>query len=277
MKHGQRGEMFIRNLLFFLLSLSVFVSSTVQGANFDDRHYELILNRYAKPNVSIDGVLVTAVDYAALASEAGNPDSDYSGLLKDLASFNPETPGSREDKIAFWINVYNIAAIKTIIDHYPVDSIRSRKISWLGLPWNRKVITVGGREYSLGQIENDILLDTFKDLRIHFAINCASVSCVNLAQEPYRRMTLFKQLEEEGNRFLADQRKGLSIDREKKIIYLSQVFKFDKKHFDTLAGGAMNFILPYLRPEDREFLKKEKLLVEYLDYNWKLNDIKNAH
>ena len=237
----------------------------------------MILNRYAKPNVSIDGVLVTAVDYAALASEAGNPDSDYSGLLKDLASFNPETPGSREDKIAFWINVYNIAAIKTIIDHYPVDSIRSRKISWLGLPWNRKVITVGGREYSLGQIENDILLDTFKDLRIHFAINCASVSCVNLAQEPYRRMTLFKQLEEEGNRFLADQRKGLSIDREKKIIYLSQVFKFDKKHFDTLAGGAMNFILPYLRPEDREFLKKEKLLVEYLDYNWKLNDIKNAH
>lgn len=277
MKHEQGGEMSNRSFVFFLLSLSVFVSTTVQGANFDYRHYESILNRHVKPNVSIDGVLVTAVDYAALGSEAGKQDSDYSGLLKDLASFNPETLDGREDKIAFWINVYNIAAIKTLIDHYPIDSIRSRKISWLGLPWNRKVITVGGKEYSLGQIENEILLDTFKDLRIHFAINCASVSCVNLAQEPYRGPTLSKQLEERGKLFLADQQKGLRIDQEKKVVYLSQVFKFDKKHFDELAGGAVNFILPYLRPEDREFVKKEKLTVEYLDYNWKSNDIKNAN
>jgi len=79
--------------------------------------------------------------------------------------------------------------IKTILDHYPVDSIRSRKINWLDLPWDRKVIRVGGTDYPLGQIGNDILLDTFKDLKIHFAINCASVSCVDLAQEPYRGAT----------------------------------------------------------------------------------------
>jgi len=250
-----------RNLAFFLLSL-IFVSATIQGADFDYKHYESILNRYVKPNVSIDGVMVAAVDYAALPGEVQKENSDYSSLLKDLASFNPETLDSREDKIAFWINVYNIAAIKTLIDHYPVDSIRSKKINWLGLPWNRKVIIVGGKEYALGQIENDILLDTFKDLRIHFAINCASVSCVNLAQEPYRGPTLSKQLEEQGRRFLADQQKGPRIDREKKIVYLSQVFKFDKKHFDTLGGGALNFILPFLPSEDREFVKTETLSVD---------------
>jgi hypothetical protein len=265
-----------RNFGFFLLPLIVFVSATTQGADFNYKHYESILNRYGKPNVLIEGVLVMAVDYAVLASEAGKQDSDYTALLKDLASFNPETLESREDKIAFWINVYNIAAIKTLIDHYPVDSIRSKKINWLGLPWNRKVVTVGGKEYALGQIENDILLDTFKDLRIHFGINCASVSCVNLAQEPYRGPTLFEQLEEQGRRFLTDQQKGIRIDRKKKIIHLSQVFKFDKKHFDELAGGAINFILPYLRSQDQEFVKKEKLTIEYLDYNWKSNDVKNA-
>jgi len=265
-----------RSFALILLSLNVFVSFTVHGATFDHQHYESILNRYVEPDVSIDGVLITAVDYASLSSDTGKQDSDYSALLRDLASFDPETLDSREDKIAFWINVYNIAAIKTLVDYYPVDSIRSRKINWLGLPWNRKMITVGGKEYALGQIENDILLDTFKDLRIHFGINCASVSCVNLAQEPYRGPTLSKQLEEQGRRFLADQQKGLRIDREKKIIYLSQIFKFDKKHFDTLGGGALNFILPFLRVGDREFVKKEKLTIEYLDYNWKSNDIKNA-
>ncbi len=266
-----------RIFIFFLLLLMSFISTNVYGENFDYRHYESILNRYLKPNVSIEGVSVSAVDYAALAEEAKKQDSDYSALLKDLASFDPEILGDREDKIAFWVNVYNIAAIKTIIDHYPVDSIRSRKINWLGLPWNRKVITVGGKEYALCQIENDILLDTFKDLRIHFGINCASVSCVNLRTEPYRGEILFQQLKDQGREFLADKQKGLRIDREKKIIHLSQVFKFDKKHFDKLGGGALNFILSFLPPEDRKFVKKEKLEIEYLHYNWKSNDIKNAN
>lgn len=261
---------------FLFLFLVLFITTSGHTASFDYNHYESILNRHAKPNISIDGVLVTAVHYSALAEEAGKQNSEYSTLLKDLASFNPETIGSREDKVAFWINVYNIAAIKTIVDHYPVDSIRSKKINWLGSPWNRKVITVGGKEYALGQIENDILLETFKDLRIHFGINCASVSCVNLAQEPYRGPMLSKQLEEQGRKFLADQQKGFRIDRGEKIIYLSQVFKFDKKHFDTLGGGALNFILPFLRPEDQEFIRKDKVTAEYLNYNWNSNDIKNA-
>lgn len=258
--------------------LTLFIAAPIQAAPFDYRPYESILHRLAKPGAIIDGINVTAVDYAALSAEAGQANSDYSTFLGELASFNPETLGSREDKIAFWIKVYNIAAIKTIVDHYPVDSIRSTKIHWLGLPWDRKVIRVGGREYSLGQIEFDILLDTFQDLRIHFGINCASVSCVNLASEPYQGRSLKKQLEESGRKFLADSKKGLRIDRQEKGIYLSQVFKFDRKHFDQLAGGALKFILPYLSPEDRDFIRNEKetLTVEYLDYNWKSNDIQNA-
>ncbi|MDH4268522.1 MAG: DUF547 domain-containing protein [Deltaproteobacteria bacterium] len=258
--------------------LALFIAAPIHAAPFDYRPYISILHRLAKPGIVIDGIRVTAVDYTALAAEAGQPGSDYSTLLKELSSFNPEILGNREEKMAFWINVYNIAAVKTIADHYPVDSIRSKKIHWLGLPWGRKVITVAGKEYSLGQIENDILLDTFKDLRIHFGINCASVSCVNLASEPYRGGTLIKQLDEQGKHFLADPQKGLRIARQKKVIYLSQVFKFDQKHFDQLGGGALNFIVPYLSPEDQEFIRREKenLTMEYLDYNWKSNDIKNA-
>jgi len=187
-----------------------------------------LLNRYTKPGVSIDGVRVTAVDYAALTKERGKQGSDYETLLKDLTSFNSENLDNREEKKAFWINAYNLAAIKTIVDYYPVDSIRSKKIKWSGTPWDRKAIAVGGKEYSLGQIENDILLETFKDLKIHFGINCASVSCVNLRQEPYRGATLSKQLEEQAREFLGDQQKGLRIDRQKKVIYLSQIFKFDR-------------------------------------------------
>ncbi len=264
------------SLMFICGFLVLFSSTTVQAAGFDYSRYEASLHRYTKPGVPIDGVPVTAVDYAALTKEKGKQGSGYEILLKDLASFNPDTLGSSEDKKAIWINVYNIAAIKTIVDYYPVDSIRSKKVKWSGLPWDRKAITVGGKEYSLGEIENDILIKTFKDLRIHFGINCASVSCVNLRQEPYRGATLSKQLEEQAREFLGDKQKGLLIDRKKNIVFLSQIFKFDKKDFDKLGGGAIKFVLPFLGTEDQEFVKKEKVEVKYLDYDWKLNDMKNA-
>ena len=250
--------------------------ATAHAAPFDYVHYEALLKHYVKPGVSIDGITVTAVDYTGLAVESKKLDSPYSTLIQQLAAFNPDTLDSVEDKKAFWINVYNIGDIKTIVDHYPVDSIRSKKINWLGLPWDRKVVTVAGKEYSLGEIENDILLDTFKDLRIHFGINCASVSCVDLDPSAYRGSTLSNQLEEQGKKFLSDPKKGLRIDRDKKTIHLSQVFKFDKKRFDSLGGGALAFILPFLSSGEQGFLKKEKVFVEYLEYNWKSNEIKNA-
>ena len=259
---------------FAMLLASIFgFIALARAAFFDYVHYDALLKHYVKPGVSIDGITVTAVDYTGLAVESKKLDSPYSTLIRQLATFNPDTLDSVEDKKAFWINVYNIGAIKTIVDYYPVDSIRSRKINWLGLPWDRKVITVGGKEYSLGEIENDILLDTFKDLRIHFGINCASVSCVDLTPSPYRGSTFSKQLEEQGKKFLSDQKKGLRIDRDKKTIYLSQVFKFDKKRFDSLGGGPLAFVLPFLSFGDQEFVKKEKVAVEYLEHNLKSNDL----
>ena len=263
----------VTNLFLCLLLLC---PALAMGSDFSYTHYESLLKRNVKTAAKMDGITVNAVDYASLARDVKKPDSDYSLLLKELAAFDPATLKSREEKIAFWVNVYNIAAMKTIVDHYPVESIRSKKINWRGVPWNRKAITVGGKEYSLGEIENDILLGTFKDLRIHFGINCASVSCADLRPEPYRPAVLFKQLEEQGRMLLADPKKGMRIDREKKTVYLSQIFKFDKKHFDVLGGGALKFILPYLKPAEKEIIQGGDFKVDYLDYDWKANDTKNA-
>lgn len=266
----------MKNVTNLLLCLLLFIPALAMGSDFNYTHYETLLKRHVKTAARIDGITVNAVDYASLARDAKRPDSDYALLLRELAAFDPATLKGREEKIAFWVNVYNIAAMKTIVDHYPVDSIRSKKINWLGLPWNRKAITVGGKEYALGEIENDILLDTFKDLRIHFGINCASVSCADLRPEPYRAAILFKQLEEQGRRLLADPKKGMRIDRERNTVHLSQIFKFDKKHFDALGNGALNFILPYLQPAEKEMIQRAAFKVDYLDYDWKANDSINA-
>ncbi len=266
----------MKGLAHMLLYLLLLIPALAMGADFDYTRYESLLKRHVSPGARINGITVNAVDYTALARNAIQPGSDYNRLLRELASFDPATLKSREEKIAFWVNVYNIAAMKTIVDHYPVDSIRSRKINWLGLPWSRKAITVGGKEYSLGEIENDILLDTFKDLRIHFGINCASASCADLLPEPYRAATLYRQLEAQGKKLLENRQKGMRIDGSAGVVYMSQIFKFDKKHFDALGGGAVVYILPYLKPAEKELLQGGTFRVDYLDYNWKANDTEYA-
>jgi hypothetical protein len=266
-----------RTLTSAFLVLAMLLPAAASGAEFPFGHYESLLNQHVKTGVTINGTRLNAVDYAALSRDAKHPDSDYSLLLKSLAAFDTAVLKSREEKIAFWVNVYNVGAIKTVIDHYPVDSIRSKKINWLGQPWGRKVLAVGGKNYSLAEIENDILLDGFKELRIHFGINCASVSCVDLLPVPYRAATLFSQLDEQGRKLLADRKRGMQIQRGNGIVLLSQIFKFDKKHFDALGGGALAFVKPYLVAEDRSAIASGGMKLDYLDYDWNVNDIKNAH
>lgn len=256
--------------------LQLLAPASIMGADFDYSHYAGLLANRVRDGVSFNGISATAVDYGALAKDSKLPDSNYSMLLKELANFDPGTLKSREEQIAFWVNVYNIAAIKTIVDHYPVESIRSRKVHWLGSPWGTKVFMVGGREYSLDEIEHSILLDGFRDLRIHFGINCASVSCADLLTVPYRSATLYRQLEKQGRKLLANREKGLRIDRQRNTLFLSQIFKFDRKRFEALDGGVLAFIRPFVAEGNRDIVSRGNPKIEYLDYDWNANDLKNA-
>ncbi len=255
-----------------LLLLLLLLAPGARGAIFDFADYRQLLEHYLEAGQVINGIPANTVDYRLWHSEQNRPDSPYRRLLDDLAAFDPAELKTANEAMAFWINVYNIAAIKTILDHYPVDSIRSRAIHWLGQPWKREAIVVGGRPHSLHEIEFDILVERYRDLRIHLGINCASVSCADLRPEPYTPQQIDRQLGEQGERLAAQPEKGLRIDREKRTVYLSQIFKFDKQHFDAWAGGGVSFLLPYVTdPEVKLFLQDEDYRVDYLDYDWSLN------
>jgi hypothetical protein len=77
-------------------------------------------------------------------------------------------------------------------------------------------------------------------------------------------------------RFLANQSKGMRIDHKEKKVYLSQVFKFDKKHFDAYAGGVLQFILPFVPADDQKMFQQGTYGLDYSYYDWNANDLKNA-
>lgn len=187
--------------------------------------------------------------------------------LSDLSTEKPSSLWTKDQKKAYWINLYNLFTLKLITDNYPLKSIKDLgptfSIPLVHTVWSRKDFELAGKKISLDIIEHEILRKEFTDPRIHFAVNCASVSCPKLLNEAYNPKRIEKQLEDETRFFINNPHKNIIAQDE---IWLSPIFKWYHMDFES-HGGLKNFIAQYSKvPIDKE------LNVEYLEYNWNLNE-----
>lgn len=233
---------------------------------FDHSHktFTDVLKRYVKLNGH-----ASTVNYKGLKE-------DQIGLgvyLKMLESVTPVefVKFSEEQKLSFWINAYNAYTLKLIIDHYPVESIKDIGGAFSS-PWKKSFFTLLGKERSLDEVEHKILRKHFNEPRIHFAINCASIGCPALMPEAYVSVTIEKQLENATRLFLEDQTRNRYDPKEKELL-LSKIFDWFDDDFEKKAGTVKNFVVPYLAktPAEKTLFLSDEVDVEYLDYNWKLN------
>ena len=201
-----------------------------------------------------------------------------SKLDEYLAALGRTDPSglSTNDRLALWINAYNAYTIKLILRRYPgIKSIKDIPGRWDLADW-----TVGGKKYSLNDMEHKILRKDFAEPRIHFAIVCASKSCPDLVSHAYLGSKLDAQLTAATRSFLANTEKGLLARREKgsvwghnNNVYLSKIFKWFSGDFKKKSGSVVAFVKPYLSEANRTFIDKhsDKLSTKYMDYSWTLN------
>jgi len=257
-------KMSVKRILFekfwVLIVCLVLVPSSAWA--FDFKAWDGLLKKYVGPT-TIAGVQLAGIDYPGVKK-----DPAYSKLIADLKSFSPATLKTPEEKMAFWINVYNIMAVKMVVDHYPVDSIKDAG-GLFGSVWKKKVGVVGGKEVTLNDIEHEILRK-MGDPRIHVAIVCASVSCPDLRNDAYTADLLDAQLDDQFKQFLENRGKGLEVDSGKGRVTLSKIFDWFEEDFEP-NGGVLLFLSRYAPEKDRSFLKKGNVDVSYLNYNWDLN------
>jgi hypothetical protein len=226
--------------------------------------YARLLSAHTREVADTAGV---RVDYAALRRS-----SDWRALVASLAAADPACLSSRAERLAFWIDAYNVLAIDWIARSEPVGSIRELG-SLLRPVWKREAGRIGGRAYTLDEIEHGILRE-LSEPRIHAAIVCASVSCPSLAREPYRPEALDAQLDAALRRFLADPRKGSRLDAERGVLVLSPIFDWFSEDF-AAAGGALAFVRPHLPDATRAWLAAHdgRVRLEYFAYDWSLNGV----
>lgn len=233
----------------------------------DYSFWTTILQKYSAP--------AKGVDYAALrARDAGG----LQKLRQQLGSVNVANLNHKQ-QLAYWINVYNVNVVATIVEHYPVESIRdisTDPIIRLNV-FKKERVPLGSAKLSLDQIENEKIRDGFHDPRIHFAINCAARSCPPIRPEAYNGANVDAQLDDQVRRFLNGPlgvrfgRKGHTL-----LIHVTKIMEWFGDDFQKWGGGKVAFFRRYLTPDQQQLIDQArgKIDLEYDDYDWSLNDWK---
>ncbi|NNE55415.1 MAG: DUF547 domain-containing protein [Flavobacteriales bacterium] len=200
----------------------------------------------------------------------------YKGFIADslklnrylgvLSNNHPNHTWSKEDKLAYWINAYNAFTVQLIIRNYPTESIKDLggSLYKINTPWDIRFIMIEGKDYDLNNIEHDILRKEFNEARIHFAVNCASVSCPKLLNEAYQADKIYDQLDRVAREFINNPKKNKITTEEAEV---SKLFKWFSGDFEDQSGSVINFINQY---SDTKLT--EDTNIDYLDYDWGLNE-----
>ena len=238
------------------------------------------------------------VDYKKLKRNR----AELKNVMNEFAELDPNEYNRwpKADKIAFWINTYNIHMLRIILDNYPIESTRVLRVIWppdsirhiaptrmIGVAkWDAYKFIVMDEEFTLREIQQRFLRKEFDEPRAFLALTQGSVSGPPLRNEPYCGRTLYKQLDDQAKRFLSNKH-GLVMDREKQRVYLSAMLQstwfgndfIDKygtdkkfKSYKPTERAVLSFISNYIDQQDVSYLETGNYSVRYINYNWRINE-----
>ena len=254
--------------------------SPTQAHAFDHSHaaWNALLKKHV---VVLRGGQASQTRYAGMAADREALKA-YLATLSDVRAASFEG-FSKPQQMAFLINAYNAFTVELILTRYPkLESIKDLG-SLLQSPWKPKNINLLGTQMSLDNIEHDTLRarGRYDEPRVHFAVNCASIGCPALREGAFTADRLEAQLEEQATRFMSDRsRNRWSTQRGQ--LEVSKIFDWFGDDFRAGFKGIASDKAYFARyadkladaPADRERIKSMQAGVSYLDYDWKLNDVR---
>ena len=200
---------------------------------------------------------VTADDKMAL--------KDY---IKELADVRVRSL-NRDEQLAYWVNIYNALTVDLILDNYPVASIRDVSTGlFSGGPWSDEIVFIEGENLTLNDIEHRILRPIWKDPRLHYAVNCASIGCPNLATDAFTAANA-EELLEAGARAYVNHPRGAFVSSGS--LRVSSIYEWFQEDF----GGSDTGVLEHLRKYAEGSLAAELGSIKSIGddtYDWNLNE-----
>ena len=237
------------------------------AATIDHSDWDRLLARYVMTGA--DGL--NRFDYKGVTPEDR---AALKGYISRLARV-PISRYARPEQRAYWINLYNALTVDVVLDHYPVASIRDIDIS-PGLfshgPWGKQLVTVEDTPLTLNDIEHRILRPIWRDPRVHYAVNCASVGCPNLAKKAYTAASLETMLEAAAHDYVNSPR-GAHVGKDGLVV--SSIYVWFQDDF----GGDDASVIAHLRHYADVPLRKAlegRTSIDAHAYDWSLNAVRDG-
>ena len=187
--------------------------------------------------------------------------------IKRLANTRISTY-NRDEQRAYWINLYNALTVQEILTNYPVSSIKEIKSGLFAAgPWQMTLVRVEGTELSLDDIEHRILRPIWRDPRIHYAVNCASIGCPNLIKTAFTADNAEALMESAAKAYINHPR-GVKVVNDR--LRVSSIYVWFKEDFDNSDSGIIAHLQQHAQPELLEKLKSVTGIDGHI-YDWSLN------
>ncbi|HEX7184113.1 MAG TPA: DUF547 domain-containing protein [Thermoanaerobaculia bacterium] len=252
-------------LAVLAVAAAIAVPRPVQAADPDYSVWQTLLSKYYNPAKGMNYKALKANDAATLRQ-----------LQQRMAQVDVGSL-SKKEQLAYWINLYNITTVAVVVEGYPVDSIRDLStdpIVRLNVFKKDSVKTRQGK-MSLNDVENDKIRAGFQDPRIHFAINCAAVSCPPIRPEPFVGARVDEQLDDQARKFLNGPH-GVRLEKDGSdlVLHVTKILDWFADDFEKWGGGRIAFLRKYMPPDKQKRIDaaRGKVELEFDDYDWKLND-----
>ncbi len=240
-----------------------FYLETRDGPAIDHGAWQRVLNDYLVPRYGA----LNRVDYAGLAADGT---ATLDAYLADMATVDPSAH-SHAEQMAYWINVYNALTVRRIVTDWPVDTILDVGGGAVGRgPWGEPAITVDGTTLSLDDIEHRILRGVWREPRIHFAVNCASVSCPDLQPIAFTGANLEAQLALGARNYLASPRGVVSAGD---ALLVSSLFDWYAEDFGYDLPAVLERLAGFADADTAALLRAHEGPVRYA-YDWAINGTK---
>jgi hypothetical protein len=227
----------------------------------DHSPWTKLLARFLRPRP--DGVM--GVAYGRWKAEAREPLAAYLTMLSGVTV----TRLSRRDQFAFWANLYNARTIALVLERYPLASIREINLggSLFGSgPWRAKLVRVEGVDLSLDDIEHEILRKLWRDPRVHYAVNCASIGCPDLPRQAFSGASLEAMLER-GARAYVNHPRGVSVAGD--AVTASRIYSWFAADF----GDQTALFAHWRRYAAGPQALAQASRIAGFDYDWRLNTV----
>lgn len=237
----------MKKLLIILAFFSLSATTQAQGSGVFFDLTNVFLKKYVDAN--------NKVNYQELK---GN--SDMLNLIMDYAAKINLKNETKDTSKAFWINVYNLAVIKNVIDNYPMKST-------MDVPgfFNENDFLIANQRLTLDDIEHTILREIFQDPGIHFVLVSGSNGGVQMQDHAYMPKDIDLQIKTEASKYI-NNKDVIRIDKKNKIVELPKIFEWYTKDFVTYYTNEIDFLNIFL---EKKLEKDYK--VKIYEYDWTLN------